>query len=108
MGTGEQMRGELGWAMLKQRFSPHAPEYDFDTLKPLQAGEVAKLVFQFEPSATFFQRGDELKLVLQGKYFISSVKINQPFGYVGNANGRCRVHHDTQYASHLLMPMIQA
>ena len=86
---------------------PASPEYDFNELKPLQAGEVAELVFQFEPSATFFRKGDELRLVLQGKYFINSLKINQPFTYQGNRNGSCKVHTTAAYGSALLLPVIE-
>ncbi|MCP4610144.1 MAG: CocE/NonD family hydrolase [Planctomycetes bacterium] len=50
--------------------TPYSPEHDFDTLKPLQKGEVAKMELQLEPSATFFRKGDELCLVVQGRYFI--------------------------------------
>ena len=86
---------------------PYSPEHDFDTLRPLKQGEIAKLQFQFEPSATFYRKGDELRLVLQGQYFISSLKINQPFGYKGNKAGRCIVHSSADYPSQLLMPTIE-
>jgi hypothetical protein len=62
---------------------------------------------QFEPSATFFRKGDELRLVLQGRYFISGLKINQPFSYKRSALGRCILHSSAQYRSELLMPLIE-
>ena len=87
--------------------TPYSPEHDFDTLKPLQKGEVAKMELQLEPSATFFRKGDELRLVLQGRYFISGVKVNQPFTYKKSNVGRCKVHSSAQYRSELLMPLIE-
>lgn len=86
---------------------PYSPEHDFDTLQPLEAGEIAKMELQFEPSATFFRKGDELRLVLQGRYFISGLKINQPFTYKKSSGGRCTVYSSAQYRSQLLMPLIE-
>jgi putative CocE/NonD family hydrolase len=87
--------------------TPYSPEHDFDTLKLLQKGEVAKIELQFEPSATYFRKGDELRLVLQGRYFISGVKVNQPFTYQRSTVGRCKIHTATQYPSQLFMPLIE-
>ena len=87
--------------------TPYSPEYDFDTPKPLKEKEIAKLEFQFEPSATYFRKGDELRLVLQGQYFINSLKINQPFTYQGNTNGQCKVLTSPEYAGVLLLPVIE-
>ncbi len=86
---------------------PYSPEHDFDTLKPLKKNEVARLELQFEPSATFFRKGDELRLVLQGQYFISGLKINQPFTYKRSTEGQCTVHASTKYRSELSMPVIE-
>ena len=56
---------------------PYSPDHDFDTLEPLKDGEVAKLEMQLSPSSTFFRKGDELRLVIQGQYFIDGKKIHQ-------------------------------
>jgi hypothetical protein len=87
--------------------TPYSPEHDFDTLKPLQKDDVAKMELQFEPSATLFRKGDELRLVLQGRYFISGLKINQPFTYQKNTSGKCIIHSSAQYRSELWMPLIE-
>jgi putative CocE/NonD family hydrolase len=86
---------------------PYSPEHNFDTLKPLQKDEIAKLELQFEPSATYFRKGDELRLVFQGRYFINGVKINQPFTYQRNTYGSCRVLSAPQLTGQLLLPMIE-
>ena len=87
--------------------TPFSPEHDFDTLVPLQKGEVAKMELQLEPSATFFRKGDELRLVVQGHYFISGVKINQPFTYKKSLTGKCKIHSSALFRSELLLPMIE-
>lgn len=87
--------------------TPFSPEHDFDAPEPLQEGEIAKMELQFEPSATYFRKGDELRLVLQGRYFISGRKINQPFTYKKSTAGRCTIHSSAQYRSQLLLPLIE-
>ncbi len=87
--------------------TPYTPEYDFDDLKPLSKNEIAKLEFKFSPSGTFYRKGDEMKLVVQGQYFISSQKIHQPFSYKGNAEGRCKILSSDQYVSELFVPLIE-
>ena len=69
--------------------------------------EIAKLDLQFEPSGTFYRKGDELRLVLQGRYFISSLKVHQPFGYKGNTGGKCKVLSSPKCPGQLLMPVIE-
>ncbi len=87
--------------------TPCSPEHDFDMLKPLKQNEVARLELQFEPSATYFRKGDELRLVLQGRYFINGRKINQPFTYKRSTAGQCQVYASSKYRSELLMPVIE-
>lgn len=87
--------------------TPTSPDHDFDTVRPLQEGEVARMELQFEPSATFFRKGDELRLVLQGRYFISGLKVNQPFAYKKSNRGKCTIHTSTLYPSELLLPMLE-
>ena len=87
--------------------TPYSPEHNFATLKPLQRGEIAKMELQFEPSATYFRKGDELRLVVQGQYFISGAKINQPFTYKRNTVGTGKVHTSAQCRSELWLPIIE-
>lgn len=84
--------------------TPYTPEYDFDTLKPLSKGEKAKMEFKFSPTGTYYRKGDELRLVIQGRYFISSSKIHQPFDYQKSSKGKCIVHASSENV--LLMPVI--
>ena len=86
---------------------PYSPEHDFDNVKTLNEGEVAKMELQFEPSATFFRKGDELRLVVQGRYFISGLKINQPFTYQRSTKGKCTIHTSMLYPSELLLPIFE-
>jgi putative CocE/NonD family hydrolase len=85
---------------------PESPEHDFDTMEPVAPGEIVKLDFQFSPSSTFYRAGDELRLVIQGRYFIDGKKIHQPFRYAGNNRGVCRIHSGPETNSELLLPFI--
>ena len=87
--------------------TPYSPEHDFDTIEMLPKGEVVKMELQLEPSATYFRKGDELRLVVQGRYFISGVKVNQPFTYKRSTVGNCKIHSSAQYRSELWMPVIE-
>lgn len=80
-GALDGVNQELRVAMCESLSLPYSPEHDFDTRKPLKKNEVAKLEFQFEPSGTYFRKGDELRLVVQGRYFLSGLIVNQPFAY---------------------------
>lgn len=86
---------------------PYLPDYDFDTLKPLKKGEIAKLEFRLADTATYFRKGDELRLTVQGCSFISGKIIHQPFAYPSNKGGRCKVYTSAEYPSQLLMPVIE-
>ena len=87
--------------------STYSPDYYFNNPLPLEQGEVAKLEFQFSPSATFFTKGDELRLLVQGKWFINSFRIHQVFDYEGNEKGNCIVRSSKKYPSNLLIPRIE-
>ena len=83
------------------------PDYDFDTLKPLERNEVAKLEIKLTSSATFFAKGDELRLILQGKWFNKQGKLHQVFTYLGNTKGKCKIISSKKYPSQLLVPVIE-
>lgn len=84
--------------------TPYTPEYDFDTLKPLSKGEKTTMAFKFSPSGTYYRKDDELRLVIQGRYFINGSKIHQPFKYQPSSKGKCIVHASNENV--LLMPVI--
>jgi len=84
--------------------TPYTPDYDFDTLKPLSKGQQAKIQFKFSPTGTYYRKGDELRLVIQGRYFINGSKIHQPFKYQASSKGNCIVHASNDNV--LLMPLI--
>ena len=85
----------------------YLPDYEFDTPKPLKMGEVAKLEFHLADTATYFRKGDELRLTVQGRSLISGKIIHQPFRYPLNKGGRCKVRASAEYSSQLLMPVIE-
>lgn len=87
---------------------PYSPDHDFDTYEPIASGEVVKLEFQFSPTSTYYRKGDEMRLLIQGKYFIDGKKIHQPFRYHGNKKGICHIYsHDKQWGE-LFVPFIES
>ena len=70
------------------------------------SGEIVPLAFQMEASSTLFRAGDELRLVLQGRNFISGKIIDQPFKFPHNQQGICVIHAGTDYRNELLLPII--
>lgn len=91
----------------EQISTAESPEHDFTTLLPVKKEEVVKVEFQFSPSATFFRKGDELRLILQGQWFINSFRIHQVFDYEGSAAGNCKVISSKEHPSALYLPMIE-
>jgi uncharacterized protein len=86
---------------------PYWPEYDFDTPKPVGPGEIVQLVFQLEAAATYYRRGDELRLTIQGRNFISGRIIDQPFRFPHNKTGTCKIHTQLEGGpNQLLLPII--
>ncbi|MBB6482253.1 CocE/NonD family hydrolase [Spirochaeta isovalerica] len=87
---------------------PYSPDHDFDIREPVSPGEIVKMEFQFTPSSTYYRKGDEMRLIIQGQYFIDGKKIHQPFRYERSRKGICRVHSDEDHKSELLAPFIEA
>jgi len=83
------------------------PDYDFDILEPLEKNKVAKLEVKLAPSATFFAKGDELRLILQGQWFNKQGKLHQFFTYLGNTKGKCKIISSGGYSNQLLIPIIE-
>ncbi len=103
-------KGTLRVALRKTINSSNAhdmPDYDFDILEPLEKNKVAKLEVKLAPSATFFAKGDELRLILQGQWFNKQGKLHQFFTYLGNVKGKCKIISSEGYSNQLLIPIIE-
>ncbi|HEX2914444.1 MAG TPA: CocE/NonD family hydrolase [Chloroflexia bacterium] len=85
---------------------PGYVEHDFDQEEPLKPGEIVELALSLLPSATFFKKGDVLRLDLQGHWFFgSNVLIYGPAKYEGSSGGTCIVYSGEKYPSQLQIPI---
>jgi len=84
---------------------PYWPDYDFDTPKPLSPGEIVPLIFQLEAAATFYRKGDELRLTIEGRNVISGKIIDQPFKFPHYRTGTCKIHTEPKNPNQLLLPI---
>lgn len=87
---------------------PGQPEHDFDAPQPLKPGEVVELQVALLPSATFFKRGDILRLDLRGSWFFAANPLAGagPSAYQESPPGTCVVHTGAGRRSHLLVPLV--
>lgn len=91
------------------RSEPHRPFHPCDRPEPVRPGEVVPVDIEILPSATFFARGDALRLVVQGAWFW---RRNPLFGmfpaaYAPSPAGRVVLHFGGGFDSHLLIPAVR-
>lgn len=84
----------------------HRPVLQFDREEPLKPGEIAAVDIELLPSATFFRRGEVLRLDTQGRWFW---RRNALFGtfpgdYAPSPPGTAVLHMGGEHDAHLLVP----
>lgn len=81
-------------------------EGEFKETKPLMAGEKALLTIELLPSATFFQKGDQLKLSIQGHWFSRQNPLMCQLGdYQKSKQGIATLFAGADTPSLLLLPI---
>jgi uncharacterized protein len=90
----------------ESRSDPYRPFHPCDIAEPLRDGEIAAVEIELLPSATFFRRGDMLRLDVQGHWFW---RRNALFGmfpssYAPSPPGTVVLHLGGRHDSHLLVP----
>ena len=84
------------------------PTHTFDTMEPLKPGQTVELDIALLPSATFFKKGDVMRLDIQGRWFF---KHHMIFGtkpdYEKSPEGKCTLFSGGEFDSHLLVPIIK-
>jgi uncharacterized protein len=101
-----------GWARVAlrrldpERSEPHRPVFPFDREEPLAPGEVAAVEVELLPSATFFARGEVLRLDVQGHWLWrrSALFGMFPFDYAPSSAGTVVLHAGAEHPAHLLVP----
>lgn len=86
---------------------PWEPKHTFDVQDPLKPKEIVRLEIGLLPSATLFQKGDVLRLDIQGHpFFKQNILLSQPGTYETSLPGRCIIHSGKTHNSHLLVPIV--
>jgi predicted acyl esterase len=101
-----------GWLRLahrridEQRSEPHRPFHAHDRIEPMTPGEIAAVDVELLPSATFFARGEELRLDVRGRWFWKRNAFFglYPFAYAPSPRARLRLHFGAEHDSFLLVP----
>lgn len=107
-------RVTTGWMKLSHRepdpglSRPSAPVNRDDEPRPLGLGEVAGIEFALGPSATFFRAGDEVRLVLGGRWMHPRNPITGQFpaAYEPSPDCTVRVHCGGEPAARLVVPVV--
>jgi uncharacterized protein len=91
----DEARGEL-----------HRPYHPHDAPEPVRAGDIVPVDIEILPSATYFARGDTLRLRIQGRWFWRrSMFFGMfPFTYAPSPEGKVVLHFGDGHDSHLLVP----
>lgn len=85
--------------------TPWFPKPTFKEQKFLSPGEIVCLEMSLLPSATYFRKGDILRLDIQGNWiFKPSILMSQDSQYEKSIDGSCMVYTGGTYDSHLLIP----
>lgn len=85
---------------------PYRPEHAFAESQPIQPGEIVSLEFSLLPSATFFKKGDVVRLDLQGRWLFGTIlPIYGPAKYETSPAGTCTICSGGDYPSQLQIPV---
>jgi uncharacterized protein len=90
--------------------TPWRPVHTYDETQPLKPGEVVPMDISLLPSATFFRRGEQLRLVVQGRWFsIRNPLFGQfPTAYERGPQASCVLHCGGGYGARLRTPVVPA
>ncbi|MFE0751708.1 CocE/NonD family hydrolase [Gordonia sp. NPDC058843] len=106
-------RVTTGWMRASMReldpdlSTPHAPVPTFERRRPLRPGEVVPVDIPLGPSATAFRAGDQLRLVIAGRWLWPRNPLtgNAPAAYERGPRGRTTVHWGPDTRSQLIIPI---
>ena len=92
------------------RSNPWRPVHTYDETQPLKPGEVVPMDIALLPSATFFRRGEQLRLVVQGRWFsIRNPLFGQfPAAYERGPRASCVLHCGGEHGARLRIPVVPA
>lgn len=88
--------------------TPHQPEHTFRVPQPVADGEIVPLEIPLSGSATFFRAGDELRLLVSGRYLEPRNPLfgHFPAHYVPSRRGRGILYWGGEHPSRVLVPVV--
>jgi predicted acyl esterase len=107
-------RVTTGWlsaslrALDDDRSRPFQPVPAFTARQPLRPGEIVPVDIPLGPSSTVFRRGEQLRLVVAGRWLWPRNPLTGQFpaAYQTRRRGRCTLHWGPERDAHLLVPVI--
>ena len=107
-------RVSTGWlkASLRKldptRSTPWRPVHTYDEVQPLRPREVVEVDIALLPSATYFRMGEQIRLIVQGRWFSTRNPLfgQFPAAYEEGPQGSCLLHCGGEHGARLRMPVI--
>jgi predicted acyl esterase len=103
----------LGWLRVshreldKEKSTPYQPYHKHEREIKLKTGEIVPVEIEIWPSSTLFERGEKLRLVVQGSDIYAYPEEMHTNTHTATVNkGRHVIHAGGKYDSHLLVPVI--
>ena len=95
-------------ALDEARSRPFQPVPTFTTRQPLAPGQVVAVDIALGPSSTLFRAGEQLRLVLAGRWLWPRNPLTGQFpaAYRNQRRGTCTLHWGPDRPSRLLLPVI--
>ena len=90
------------------RSTPWGPVHSYDESRPLKPGEIVPVDIALPPSATFFRKGEQVRLLVQGRWFSSRNPLlgQFPAAYERGPQGSCLLHCGGEHGARLKVPVI--
>jgi uncharacterized protein len=95
-------------ALDEEHSRPFEPMPALDRSNPVQAGQIVPVDIPLGPSATLFRAGEQLRLVVAGRWLWPRNPLTGQFpsAYEPGPRCKCTLHWGPNYAARLLVPMI--
>jgi hypothetical protein len=88
--------------------TPWSPVHTYDEPQPLRPGEVVPVEIALLPSATFFRGGEQVRLLVQGRWFSARNPLfgQFPTAYERGPRGTCVLHCGGEHDARLTVPVV--
>ena len=90
------------------RSTPWRPVHTYDEFQPLRPGEVVPVDIALSPSGTYFRKGEQMRLDVQGHWFSTRNPLfgQAPAAYEDGPQGSCLLHCGGEHSARLRIPII--